>query len=653
MISVMSFVQIVGPRELFTQVVDGIQETGILQIEEVPLAAGKGNSLLHRTQLTAEQVKLKEIYQDLAQILDEEILTHIPKAVAATLVREDAFDRQYRHWGPQDDSAVGAAARALHAEVRSVKRRERNLDDDLRVLSGYEEVVSALMPLLESERSATEHEFVGVVLERKTQQTLALLDQQMAKLTEGDYQILHATLGKGRVAVLIGFHQQSADQVRAFVRDAGLSQIRGPRYLRKKPMPEMLQTLIADLASLQQKQQELQSQKAAFFSEKGAQLMALRSVCHDRLDRLEALSKFAETRYTFIVEGWAPVNQLSELRAHLHQCDPTILLRSVKAHGAAGSPPVQLSNPRAIRPFQTLFGLLPLPQYGSIDPTWFMALFFPPIFGLMLGDIGYGLLLALGALLLWRAGRTRKLAKTLAIVVASCSFFTIVFGFVFGELFGTFGHHIGLKPIWRERIEVGAADTGKVLLSYLVFSVAVGAAHVLCGLVLGVINARRSKQTVKAVDCTARIVGIFGLFFVVGRLVNLLPPFFTSLGIVAWVIFFVLVAWTTVRQPTHGLMMPLELLGTVGNILSYARIMAVGLASAVLALLANQFGSMINNVVLAAIVVVLIHTLNLVLGIVDPTIQGLRLHYVEFFSKFYMAGGRVYSPFQKTGGKSL
>ena len=314
---------------------------------------------------------------------------------------------------------------------------------------------------------------------------------------------------------------------------------------------------------------------------------------------------------------------------------------------------MQLSNPRAVRPFQTLFGLLPLPKYGSIDPTWFMAVFFPPIFGLMLGDIGYGLLLALGTFLLWRKGRTNKLAKTLAIILGSCSFFTIVFGFVFGELFGTFGHQIGLKPLWRERLEVGAEDTGKVLLTYLIFSVAVGAAHILCGLVLGIINARRSKQTVNVVDCIAKIVGIFALFFIVGRLVNLLPPVFTSLSIVAWVVFFVLVVWTTVRHPTHGLMMPLELLGTVGNILSYARIMAVGMASAVLALLANQFGSMINNLVLAVIVVVLIHALNLVLGIVDPTIQGLRLHYVEFFSKFYMAGGRAYSPFKKTGGKSL
>jgi len=653
MISVMNFVQIVGPRELFTQVVDGIQEVGILQIEEVPLAGAKGAALLHRTQLTAEQVKLKKMYQDLAQVLDEEALAHIPKQLAVTLAREDSFDRQYYHWGAADDSAVGAAVRALHAEVRSVKRRERNLDDDLRVLTGYEEVVTALMPLVKSETFSVEREYVGVILERKTQQTLGLLEKQMAKLTGGDYQILHATLSKGRVAALIGFQRQWAAQVRDFISETGISEIRGPRYLRKKPMPEMLRTLITDLTSLQQQHQELQTHKAAFFAERGVQLLALHHVCHDRLDRLDALSKFAETRYTFIIEGWVPVNRLGQLRGQLQACDSAILLRSIKAHGAAGSPPVQLSNPRAVRPFQTLFGLLPLPKYGSIDPTWFMAVFFPPIFGLMLGDIGYGLLLALGTFLLWRKGRTNKLAKTLAIILGSCSFFTIVFGFVFGELFGTFGHQIGLKPLWRERLEVGAEDTGKVLLTYLIFSVAVGAAHILCGLVLGIINARRSKQTVNVVDCIAKIVGIFALFFIVGRLVNLLPPVFTSLSIVAWVVFFVLVVWTTVRHPTHGLMMPLELLGTVGNILSYARIMAVGMASAVLALLANQFGSMINNLVLAVIVVVLIHALNLVLGIVDPTIQGLRLHYVEFFSKFYMAGGRAYSPFKKTGGKSL
>jgi len=73
----------------------------------------------------------------------------------------------------------------------------------------------------------------------------------------------------------------------------------------------------------------------------------------------------------------------------------------------------------------------------------------------------------------------------------------------------------------------------------------------------------------------------------------------------------------------------------------------------VLALLATLFGGMIENVVVAAIVVILIHSLNLALGIIDPTIQGLRLQYVEFFSKFFLGGGVPYSPFKRRGGVQL
>jgi V/A-type H+-transporting ATPase subunit I len=78
--------------------------------------------------------------------------------------------------------------------------------------------------------------------------------------------------------------------------------------------------------------------------------------------------------------------------------------------------------------------------------------------------------------------------------------------------------------------------------------------------------------------------------------------------------------------------------------------MAIGMASVVLALLATTLAGLIGNVVLAGIIVILVHALNLTLGIIDPTIQGLRLHYVEFFSKFLLSGGRKFTPFNKLGG---
>lgn len=649
----MSFVEIVGPKEVFDSVLDALQQMGVMHIEEIPITGESKTVFLRKIHLSEEQVRQSQTYEELAKLLTEDGIAHIPKPLDSRLRNSEEFTSQYRQWTKSDDVGVVTTARKVHAQVRSFMRRRRNLDDDVRVLAVYEELAEALAPLVESSELPRDYELIGVIFERKNLSARTLLKEHIHKLTSGQCRFLHAQLKGGRVAALVGFNKQYAGEVRQFISEAGISEIHGPRQLRDKPFEEALITVQKDLSKLRGEQRKLSGQMQEFFSTRASLLLALKAVCDDRLSRLNAISNFAQTDYTFIIHGWIPTTHIDILSARIRSVSPSpIVVQPLQSRHTVNTPPVRLSNASPVRPFEQLLALFPLPRYGTIDPTSFIAAFFPPMFGLMLADTGYGLILTIGALFLRFRRRSGHLARALGTVLTWCAFYTIIFGFVFGEFFGTFGHHLGLRPLWRERLDLRGPDKTGALLGYLLLAVAVGIAHTLCGLVLGIFNARRTGEKGKAIDCLARIVGLIGLFFIVARLASLLPEAFSTVGIGALMAFFILMVVSMINHPMHGMILPLELLSTVGNVLSYARIMAIGMASAVLAMLANQFGGAIGNIVLAALVVILFHALNLVLGIVDPTIQGLRLHYVEFFSKFYSAGGRVYSPF-KTKGDTL
>ncbi|MBW2123206.1 MAG: V-type ATP synthase subunit I, partial [Deltaproteobacteria bacterium] len=136
---------------------------------------------------------------------------------------------------------------------------------------------------------------------------------------------------------------------------------------------------------------------------------------------------------------------------------------------------------------------------------------------------------------------------------------------------------------------------------------------------------------------------ICAIFILISYLARLLPREFFTTGIVLILVSIPLLIYA------EGFVGILEIISVIGNILSYARLMAIGISSAIIAMVANFFGGALGNFVVAAIIVLLLHALNLVLGLYSPTIQGLRLHYVEFFKQFFRYGGRKYTPFSRAG----
>jgi V/A-type H+-transporting ATPase subunit I len=354
---------------------------------------------------------------------------------------------------------------------------------------------------------------------------------------------------------------------------------------------------------------------------------------HDRVRELRAMPLSGVTARAFILEGWVPAARRGELETALtgRFGDAVVVSELSTEEWRSEEAPVVLANPRLFRPFELLIRMLPLPKYGTIDPTPFVAVFFPAFVGLMLGDIGYGIVLAgLALLARWRS-KPGSLFRSAAEIAGACAVFAIIAGALFGELFGDLGRHwLHLRPL--------AFDRETAMVPFLLLAVAVGAVHIILGLVLGVIsNVRRHPRTALGHGVSALMVVLIIVALLAA--VGVLPAkFFNPAVIVVLIAFPVLVI-------VEGIVAPIELLSTLGNILSYARIMALGVASVLMAVVANEMVGAVGSVAVGVVFALLFHLVNFAIGLFSPAIHALRLHYVEFFGKFFSPGGVRYQPF--------
>jgi V/A-type H+-transporting ATPase subunit I len=464
------------------------------------------------------------------------------------------------------------------------------------------------------------------------------------------FELASTRVEEGAMGCLVVFPAESSDMVHSVLGGSAIRSVSLPERFEGLSLNATVEAMRNRLDQIPAEMGEAEAERRSLLRPEAAWLAAAHTTILAELELLAATDELGATERTFLAEGWVPRTRVDELRAELgRRFGSEVLVADSRTSPYDPQAPVLMRNRRLARPFESLVRFLELPRAGSVDPTLLMAILLPLMFGAMVGDVGYGTLLLVLAILAGRklaarAAGTPEIAGLVRVLLLGAAW-SIVFGLLYGEVFGDLGtRFLGDWALWKERPSAAA------LQPLLLFAVAIGAAHVLLGLGLGAWQAMRFREYRVMLEKLGAIAALAGLSALAGRMLGGLPAGAVTPAVVLTAAGLLLV------MSLHGALGvttgALDVLGRIGNILSYLRIAAVGLASAHLANVANELGS-VGPIWIGILVATFFHALNLALAAFSPMIQSLRLQYVEFFGAFFVGGGRPFTPFGQNPTRHL
>ncbi len=375
-----------------------------------------------------------------------------------------------------------------------------------------------------------------------------------------------------------------------------------------------------------------------------------------RTEKYRALNSLAVTEKTIVISGYIPEKYSSRLIKELEGRFSVAI--DLKTPSDEEDVPVLLENSSFSAPVEGITEMYALPNKRDVDPTPVMSFFYYLFFGMMLSDAGYGILMVLGTeFALRKFSFEEKMKKTLT-MFKYCGISTIFWGALFGSWFGDIIHVVAREFFGREIVSVALwfqplDDPMKLLL----FSFGLGICHLFLGLA---VNFKILWCEGRKLDAVFDVIPVFltvlGAAPMAAAILSPVPKILSEIGMYLAIIGVVLIILTAGRSSKsifarffggiYGLYNIAT--GYLSDILSYSRLLALGLATGSIAGVINLIGTMPSNPIVKAIMLVLVfivgHTANLAINLLGAYVHTDRLQFVELFSKFYEGGGRAFEP---------
>lgn len=438
--------------------------------------------------------------------------------------------------------------------------------------------------------------------------------------------------------LLVMCHGSVKERALSALRDLGFSTVsfRGMTGTAK----ENDKALAENLAALEKERQEIEQRIAGLGGKREALLEA-----SDRaaiaLRREEAKSRLVGTDKVFLLEGWLPADRCAALEKALEPFTCAIETRE-PTEDEYPQVPVQLKNNKLTRPLNMVTEMYSLPAYGTLDPNPLMAPFFILFYGIMMADMGYGLLMMIASVIISKKYRPKGTSGELFSLLGLCGISTFIMGALTGGFFGDFltqlvaivspGTVFALPKLF---------DPLDDLTMILIGSMALGMVQIVTGMAISLIEKCKRKKFLDAFfeEITWWLV-FLGIALAVlkkgtavlylGCALVLLGPIVQGKG------------WGKLTGVFGSLYN--HVTGYFGDILSYTRLMALMLAGSVIAQVFNMLAAMPGNVIAFIIISMLGNAMNFGLNLLGCYVHDLRLQCLEFFNKFYVDGGKPFRP---------